>query len=349
MSTPRARHSKKDSRATFGRHGVVRPTAAKVLTGHDSTKHAASAPGVATPTPAELDRLMGQMREANERLVVAAVQAQNMSDEARTEAAQARVELERLMSQLEDANERLGAAAAEAQAMAEEAVEREEEYRQLSGRLLTLQDDERRRLALDLHDSTAQNLVVLSMNLTLLERDDPALSAESRRMLAESRSLADECSRDVRMQAYLLHPPLLDEAGLVPAVRWFAEGFTSRSGIRVVMTLAEVGRLPRPIETALFRVVQESLTNVHRHASTRTVSIRLAASGDEVTLEIRDRGRGLSVNRSQQHGRFAPRTLGVGIQGMRERISQLAGTFDIEFTARGTIVRVRVPLNRTTT
>jgi signal transduction histidine kinase len=325
MSTSRARHSKKDER-----------------------KPAPPARDVAPPTRLELERLMGQMREANERLLVAAIQAQNMSDEARTDAAQARAELDRFMNQLQDANERLSSTAAEAEAMAEEAVEREEEYRQLSGRLLTLQDDERRRLALDLHDSTAQNLAVLSMNLALLERDDPALSAESRQRLAESRSLADECSREVRMHAYLLHPPLLDGAGLVSAVRWFVEGFTARSGIHVVLTLDDVGRLPGPIERALFRVVQESLTNVHRHASTTTVSIRLATAGDDVTLEIRDRGRGLSDDRQLQRGRLAPRALGVGIQGMRERITQLNGTFDIEFTKKGTTVSVGVPLNAQT-
>jgi len=186
------------------------------------------------------------------------------------------------------------------------------------------------------------------MNLALLEQSEPALDAESRRVLAESRSLADECCRDVRMRAYLLHPPLLDEAGLVSAVRWFSDGFTKRSGIHVVMILGDIGRLPRPIETALFRVVQESLTNVHRHASTTTrVVIDLATIGDVIALEVRDQGPGLSHDRSRQSD-LEPRTLGVGIQGMRERINQLKGTFDIQFTKKGTTVRVGVPLHEST-
>jgi signal transduction histidine kinase len=307
--------------------------------------HAAAGPHTAVPTRAEVDRLMGQIREANEKLVVAAIRSQNASDEAHDDATLARAELDGIMSELEDANKRLGAAAAESQAMAEKAIEREGEYRRLSNRLLTLQDDERRRLALDLHDTVAQNLAVLGMNLALLEQNAPALDAGSCQLLDECRSLADECCREVRVHAYLLHPPLLDETGLVSAVRLFAEGFTSRTGIHVVMDLADIGRLPGPIEIALFRVVQESLTNVHRHASSTTVSIRLDKTDDEVSLEIQDQGRGLADDRLQQHGRLAPATVGVGIQGMRERITQLNGTFDIEFTERGTVVRVHVPLN----
>jgi signal transduction histidine kinase len=297
---------------------------------------------------AEIERLMRQLREANERLVVAAVEAHDMSDAARAEASDTRAELDSLMCRLEDANKRLAAGAADARAKAEVAVEREAEYRHLCNRLLTLQDDERRRLALELHDSTAQNLVVLVMNLALLEQSEPALSAKSREMLAESRSLADECCSDVRMRAFLLHPPLLDEAGLVSTVRWFADGFTKRSGIQVIMTLDNIGRLPRPIETALFRIVQESLTNVHRHASSTSVLIRLATTGTAIALEIRDRGRGLDDGRSHERGQQVPETLGVGIRGMQERVSQLNGTFDIQFTKKGTTVRVGLPLNGST-
>jgi signal transduction histidine kinase len=287
---------------------------------------------------------MGRLREANERLIVAAVQAQTQSDEAHVEAAQARTELADLMRQLRDANEQLATTVAQAHTMAEEARQHQEEYRNLSGRLLQLQDEERRRLAVDLHDSTAQRLAALTMNLDLLEGATRPLDDRSRRALAESRSLAEQCSREVRTLAYLLHPPLLDEAGLVPAVRWYVEGFTKRSGIQVVMTLGQVGRLPRPIETALFRVVQESLTNVHRHASTATASIRLTSTVNAVALDIQDQGHGLSESLTQEHGPLLPGTLGVGIQGMQERIRQLGGTFDVEFTDEGTTVRAYVPL-----
>jgi signal transduction histidine kinase len=294
---------------------------------------------------AAIGRLMSQMREANERLIVAAVHAQDLSDEAQEETAQAKRELDSLMNQLREANERLTAAAVDAHMMAADARQSEEEYRQLSNRLLTLQDEERRRLARDLHDSTAQCLVALIMNLDIVASAKNALDAQSRQALTESRSLAEECCREVRTLSYLLHPPLLDIAGLVSAVRWYVEGFSKRSGIHVVMDLAEIARLPRPIETALFRVVQESLTNVHRHASTTTASIRLSTTTAGVALEIQDQGRGLRDRLLQESGTPQSLTLGVGIQGMRERIRQLGGTFDIEFTGSGTTVHVSVPSN----
>lgn len=301
----------------------------------------AAADDVTTPpaqTRAAIERLMGQLREANERLIVSAVQAQNRSDSAGLEAARARGNLDELMDQLRAANVQLAT-------MAEDASEREEKYRRLSGRLLTLQDEERRRLALQLHDSTGQCLAALMMNLDVVGRATKGLCARSRRALAESRSLADQSAREVRTLAYLLHPPLLDEAGLVSAVRWYAEGYTKRSGIQVVAELADVGRLPPPIETALFRVVQESLTNVHRHASTSMASIRLTVTAGVVALEIHDDGPQRRDRPAHQAGPLHPKTLGVGIQGMRERIRQLGGTFDIGFTTKGTTVSVTVPLN----
>jgi len=196
----------------------------------------------ATHTRAEVERLMGQMREANERLIVAAVHAQNLSDEANTDAARARKELDDLMSQLRAANEQLAASAAQAHTMAEEASEREEEYRRLSSQLLNLQDEERRRLARDLHDSAGQRLAALTMHLDIVGDAAKVLDARSRRALADSRSLAEQCVREVRTLAYLLHPPMLDEIGLVAAVRWYAEGFTKRSGVRVISTATDPSR-----------------------------------------------------------------------------------------------------------
>jgi signal transduction histidine kinase len=292
----------------------------------------------ARETRADVERLMGQMREANERLIVSAVQAHNLSDEAHLEVARARAELDDLMSRLRGANEQLAT-------MAEEASEREEKYRRLSSRLLTLQDEERRRLALDLHDSIGQCLAALVMNLDVLAQTARALDVRSRRALAESRSLAEQCAREVRTFAYLLHPPLLDEVGLLSAVRWYAAGFANRSGIHVAMDLDEIGRLPGPVETALFRVVQEALTNVHRHASTTTASIRLTATADAVALDIHDDGHGLRNPVTHHNGTVRER-LGVGIQGMQERVRQLGGTFDVEFRDTGTTIRVRVPMDR---
>src|SRR6185503_5437932 len=186
----------------------------------------ATLPARETPTraSAEGQRLIAQIREANERLIVAAVHAQNLSDQAQAEAAEVRAELDDLMNRLRNTNERLATAAAAADTLAEAAGRREEEYRQLSIRLLTMQDEERRRLALELHESAGQCLAALTMNLDVVDGATRALDARSRRTLAEGRSLAEQCSRSVRTFAYLLYPPLLDERGLVSAVRWYVEG-----------------------------------------------------------------------------------------------------------------------------
>ncbi len=301
--------------------------------------------GRVAQTRAEFEQLMHRMREANERLIVAAVRAQDLSDEAHAQTTRAKTDLEELMKQLRDAHDRLTETAAHAQTMADDARQREEAYRHLSNRLLTLQDEERRRLARDLHDSTGQRLAALTMNLDLVEGVRDALDTRSQRALAESRSLARQCSQEVRTLAYLLHPPLLDETGLVSAVRWYVEGFTARSDLQIVLDLGDVGRLPEAVETALFRIVQEGLTNIHRHASADTATIRLTRTSDAVHLDIEDRGRGLHDRRGEEPHAARSGTLGVGIQGMRERVRQLGGTFDIAFTKRGTTVRVGVPLD----
>ena len=335
MKPSRTRRSKKASPQDANARAEREPTASRAAL-------------VPTGPRPDIDRLMDQMREANERLIVAAVNAQNLSDAAHTEAAQARDELDNLLTQLRSANERLALSAAQAYTMAQEAREHEEAYRRLSSRLLTLQDEERRRLALDLHDPIGQRLAALAMNLDLIEQTAKKLDARSRRAIAESRLLTDQCAREVRTFAYLLHPPLLDEIGLLSAVRWYVEGFTKRSGIHVAMDLGEVNRLPRPVETALFRVLQESLTNVHRHASATAASISLRSTADTVTLEVHDKGHGLRDSITREHAIVGSATFGVGIQGMRERIRQLGGAFDIEFTDDGTTVSVAVPLGANT-
>jgi signal transduction histidine kinase len=323
-------------RAVFARQASVQRSD-RALAAREAALHTRE---VSVQAAAGIERLLAQLREANERLVVAAVRAESASDDARTEAAEARLELERVLDRLRNANAQLVAATAQARDLAEQASQREEAYRELSSRLLHVQDEERRRLAADLHDSTAQLLTGLSVNLSLLGQGVPGLDARSHELLADSQSLADRCARDLRTFAYLLHPPLLDEVGLRPAVRWYVEGFTSRSGIQVDLNLGKFERLPGPMELALFRVIQESLTNVHRHAASATASIRLTGTSHAVTLEVQDRGRGL-----RDHVKDAVRSelLGVGIQGMRERIRQLGGTFEVAFTDHGTTVRVDVP------
>jgi PAS domain S-box-containing protein len=222
--------------------------------------------------------------------------------------------------------------------------EAEETFRQLSARLLRLQDEERRRLARELHDSTAQSLAGVAMNLAVLNDQAAALAAAPRKALAESLALTEQCTREVRTLSYLLHPPMLDEVGLASALRWFAGGFAQRSGIRVDLEVpAELERLPTEVETALFRIVQEALTNIHRHSGSPTAKIRLIRNSTGILLEVADQGRGVFAGDLQKFPK-GKTVLGVGIAGMRERVTQLGGHLEMISGNKGTTVKVTVPL-----
>jgi signal transduction histidine kinase len=217
--------------------------------------------------------------------------------------------------------------------------------RELSARLLQLQDDERRRIARELHDSVGQMLVALTMNLSAVRLDVERL-AKTAHTLLDSENLVQEMSTEVRTISHLLHPPLLDEAGLLSAIRWYVEGFVRRSKINVDLDLpAEFGRLPRELETAIFRVVQECLTNIHRHSGSSIAKIRLRHREHEMLVEIEDKGKGIPPEKIEEMASAgAP---GVGIRGMRERLRQLGGTLDVSSNGAGTVVRVRLPLTST--
>lgn len=212
--------------------------------------------------------------------------------------------------------------------------------RALAARLLRVQDEERRRIARQLHETTAQDLAALKMNLSALERHGSLEGEKDRALLEESAALATQAMEDIRVLSYLLHPPMLDEAGLDPALRWYVKGFGERSGIDVRLTVTEeFGRLPQEIETTLFRSVQESLINIHRHARSATAEIRLRREPGAVRLEVQDRGRGMAPAAGARWRE------GVGIAGMRERFQQLGGTLEIDSGAGGTIVRAVLPLS----
>jgi PAS domain S-box-containing protein len=218
----------------------------------------------------------------------------------------------------------------------------EQELHRLTGHLLTLQDDERRRLARELHDVTAQNLFAINMNLSRLQRGRVE-SAEVKEILAESRNLGQQSLQEIRTLSYLLHPPMLDQAGLVDALKWYVDGFVKRSGIDVeVLPIQEIGRLPSEVETALFRIVQEGLSNIKRHSGSNSANIKLEKKKDRVILQIRDHGRGMKseVASTESDGR----SLGVGIPGMRQRLRQLGGNLQIESSDRGTLVTAMVPI-----
>jgi len=220
----------------------------------------------------------------------------------------------------------------------------EEKLSHLSGRLLRSQDEERSRIARELHDSTAQGLAALVINLTRLEDSTAMAGPEARDTISDSLALAEQCAREVRTLSYLLHPPLLDELGLGPALRQYVEGFVQRSGIQVNLNVAEgMNRLPQEVATTLFRIVQESLTNIHKHSGSPTAQIALARSNGELTLEVRDRGHGIAPDaRDEIGGSFSG--LGVGITGMRERVRQLGGSLAIQSSGEGTTVKATLPL-----
>jgi PAS domain S-box-containing protein len=228
-----------------------------------------------------------------------------------------------------------------------ERVRAEEALHQLTGQLLRLQDEERRRLARELHDATAQKLAVLLLGLKSLTAQASSLDARAQESLAECQALAKQCADELRTFSYLLHPPLLEELGLAGAVRDYADGFAQRSGLRVDLEVSpSLERLPREKELAIFRVLQESLANVHRHSASKTVSIRLTQLRGEIRLEVQDAGRGLELKTDPASGEKAPSKLGVGVAGMRERLRQLGGRLEFESGHPGTTVRATLPLDQ---
>jgi signal transduction histidine kinase len=220
----------------------------------------------------------------------------------------------------------------------------EEQLRQLSVRLMTLQDEERRHIARDLHDTTGQTLAAMKMTTALIQRT--AAGSEMQRLLDDLNALTDQAVQEIRTTSYLLHPPLLDEAGIASAVQWFVEGFSKRSGIQVNCEIAEnLQRPPRNHELVLFRVLQESLTNVHRHSGASAATVRLNLAAAHFALEIADNGTGIpedSLKRFHEDGHGT----GVGLVGMRERVNELNGWLDIRSGPTGTSVSVSLPASR---
>lgn len=218
----------------------------------------------------------------------------------------------------------------------------EEALRKLSGRLLGIQDQERRRIARELHDSLGQYLAALKIALELL--GSSTSPERSKSLLAECTDVVEKSIVETRTLSHLLHPPLLDEAGFASAASWFVTGFSQRSGIPVALELPEdLPRLSEAVEIALFRVLQESLTNVHRHSQAPSAEIKVEVDAEEITMEVSDHGRGMPEHVLQQL-RGDGTKLGVGLAGMRERIHELGGIFDVSSGKNGTKIRAAVPL-----
>ena len=219
----------------------------------------------------------------------------------------------------------------------------EEALRKLSGRLLGIQDQERRRIARELHDSLGQYLAGLKIAVEMLgNSNDPA---RNKPLLAECTDILDKAISETRTLSHLLHPPLLDEAGFASAASWFVTGFSQRSGIPVSLDLPEdMPRLSEAVEIALFRVLQESLTNVHRHSRAASAEIKVETDAEEISIEVCDHGRGMPKDILDQI-RGEGTKLGVGLAGMRERVHELGGSFEVASDGRGTTIRAAVPLS----
>ena len=222
-------------------------------------------------------------------------------------------------------------------------LERTAELQNLSQRLLRVQDEERRKVARDLHDTTGQTLAALRISVSYLQQNckenSSVIAAAS-----EVAQLADQAIEEIRTMSYLLHPPLLDEVGFACAAEWYIEGFAKRSGINVKADIANSReRLPKGMEIALFRVLQESLTNVHRHSKASDASVHFRHEPESVILEIRDFGQGIPSERLHLLRGVGPET-GVGLAGMRERLHELNGKLEIESDGNGTSMRAVVPL-----
>ncbi|MGA8220043.1 MAG: PAS domain-containing protein [Candidatus Acidiferrales bacterium] len=221
----------------------------------------------------------------------------------------------------------------------------EEELRQLSHQLLNIRDDERRKMAQDLHESAAQSLAALKMTLSRVAEMVPAENEHGRQFVTASLELAEDAIREVRTLSHLMHPPMLDFVGLGPALRWYAAGFSERSRIAVKVEIEDdFGRLNQETEIAIFRIVQEALTNVHRHSASNSATIRVARQGGTIHVQVQDQGQGMALP-SKSAGWRPP--LGIGIAGIRERVKQLDGKFEIRSVpGKGTTVFAVLPFTR---
>jgi PAS domain S-box-containing protein len=223
-------------------------------------------------------------------------------------------------------------------------MQQEKSLRDLTAHLMQMQDEERRRIGRDLHDTLGQCVTAMKISLDSLAYSMEPKDTILHQQVTQCVQLAEQCVKEVRTLSYLLYPPLLEEMGLKSAIPWYLEGFTARSGIRATFNACDdVGRMSRATELALFRVLQESLTNVHRHSGSRTAHVQLSLEGEMAVLEVSDEGKGIPAAVLEESRESWQRAIGVGLRGMKERLAQLGGKLEISSTERGTTVIAMVP------
>ena len=217
-----------------------------------------------------------------------------------------------------------------------------ENLRELSGQLQQLRDEERKQIARELHDSVGQLLAALSMNIATVQSQSHKLDRDAANAVSENAAIIQQIGNEIRTLSHLLHPPLLDAAGLASALRWYVDGFAERSKIKVEMEIPpEFRRLSDQMEIAIFRLVQECLTNIHRHSGSDTATITIRQDDHNVAVEIKDAGKGIPLERQLE---LSSGRTGVGFRGMRERLRQFGGDLNIQSDNSGTFVSARIPL-----
>lgn len=291
-------------------------------------------------TTFEVSLTISPVKDATGRVIGASKVARDITEQKRIERA-LRLSEERLREVAQGLEGQVRIRTRELEERNAEVLQQSEQLRGLSNRLVQTQDDERRRISRELHDSAGQILTALGLNLANInELARQNLSVD--KAVEDSHALVQQLTKEIRTLSYLLHPPLLDENGLSQAIHWYVQGLMERSGLKVELEVSrDFGRLPAELELSLFRIVQESLTNIHRHAESKNALIRLSRGPEVVSLEIRDTGKGISADKlaGVKGQRF-----GVGITGMRERIRHFGGAMDILSNEKGTKISVTLPV-----
>jgi PAS domain S-box-containing protein len=277
-------------------------------------------------------------REGNVELVAGSTR--DITERKRVEA-ELRESQERFRELAESLESQVRTRTRELESRTNDMVLQSDQLRQLSIRLMTTQDEERRRIAREMHDSAGQIVAALSMNLSQIAKQTGDRGSKLDELTSQAQALTQELERDIRTTSYLLHPPMLDELGLRSALAWYVEGLEQRAGIQVRLSLAQFDRLPLEMELTIFRVVQECLTNIHRHSGSKTADINISRDGDGFVIEVRDFGQGISA---QALTKLRSAGVGVGLRGMRERVSPYAGDVRIDSQPGvGTTITITLP------